>query len=457
MPFSKFHAFMILQAIMLAFVAFAFAWSVHQEYMLVTSASLAAIWIMQVVLLIRYLNKINRNLTRFVQTFRYDDSGYFFDEKDTDQSFRELYTSFNYITAAFNKVRMEKQSEHQLFRSIFEQVGVGIFVFDDTGLVKVVNKSFLDLFRLNSISHINKLDLLEEGITKRIFQMKPGRQELMWFNSLKTEEFEHSETIQVLALMQEIKQENYSLKLVTFQNIEEQMEQNEIAAWEKLIRIFSHEIMNSVSPINLLTSNLIDMFQYEGKVKKAAELSDNEISDTLSGLQAIRKRGYGLSNFVETYRSIRKLPPPFLTDIRIEELFSRITSLLEPMIRELKVTLSTTIKPDDHLIRADEKLVEQVLINLVKNAVEALSGTDRPSIILDSYIIHERHIIQVRDNGRGIPPDVMENIFIPFFTTKEDGSGIGLTFARQVMKLHHGSIRVNSHPGKGTVVTLAFR
>lgn len=457
MTYSKFYAGLILQAIMLACVAFAFAWSVHQEYMLVTSASLAVIWIMQVILLIRYLNRTNRDLTRFLQTFHNDDSGSLFNENETDQSYRELYSSFNFIITAYNKLRMEKESEQQLFRTIFEQVSVGVLVFDEAGLVKLVNQSFLDLFRLNSISRIDKLDLLEDGIKKRIFGIQPGSQELIRFSPLQKQEFEQSETRQILALMQEIKQENYSLKLVTFQNIEEQMEQNEIDAWEKLIRIFSHEIMNSVSPINLLTSNLIDMLQHEGKVKKAAELNDNIISDTVSGLQTIRKRGYGLSNFVETYRSISKLPQPFLADVRVKELFSRVSFLLEPMIQKLKVTLVTTIKPDNHSIRADETLVEQVLINLVKNAVEALSGTDKPLIIMESNIIHDRHIIQVRDNGRGIPPDVIEKIFIPFFTTKEGGSGIGLTFARQVMKLHHGTIRVSSDPGKGTVVTLAFR
>ncbi len=457
MAFSKFQAGLVLQAVLLAFVAFAFAWSVHQEYMLVTSTTLAIICVLQVILLIRYLNRINRDLTRFLQTFRFDDPEISFDEKDSDQSYRDLYSNFNIITRAFHKVRMEKESEHQLFRSIIEQVGVGVLVFDSTGLVKLANKSFLDMFRLNSISHINKLEMIEEGFTKRLFRMKPGRQELIRFKYRQTEEFEQSEINQVVGLLQEIRQEDTGLKLITFQNIDEQIEQKEIDAWEKLIRIFNHEIMNSVSPINLLTSNLIDMFQYEGKIKKVSELTDPIISDAMLGLQTIKKRGQGLSHFVETYRSISKLPPPVLTDLRIKELFGRISVLLEPMIRELKVELITMSKPENHIIHADEKLVEQVLINLVKNALEALTRTHEPSIILESYSTGDRHIIRVKDNGKGIPPDMMENIFIPFFTTKEGGSGIGLTFARQVMKLHHGNIRVSSESGNGTTVTLVFR
>ncbi len=457
MAFSKFQAGLILQAILLALVAFAIAWSVHQQYMLVTSTSIGIIWILQVILLIRYLNRMNRDLTRFLQTFRFNDSGIFFNEKDTDRSYRDLYSSFNIITTAFQKVRTEKESEHQLFRAIFEQVGIGVLVFDETGLVKLGNKSFLDMFRLTSISHINKLEMLEEGFTEKLFNMKPGRQELIWFRPGQTGEFEPPGINQVLALMQEIRQENNILKLVTFQNIEEQIEQKEIDAWEKLIRIFNHEIMNSVSPINLLTSNLIDMFQHEGKVKKVSELDDPMIQDALLGLQTIRKRGLGLSHFVETYRSISKLPPPVLTDLFIKELFNRISTLMEPMIQGLKVEMVTRSKPANHMIRADEKLVEQVLINLVKNTLEALTGTHEPSVILESYSTGDRHIIQVKDNGKGIPPDMMENIFIPFFTTKEGGSGIGLTFARQVMKLHHGNIRVSSESGNGTTVTLVFR
>lgn len=457
MAFSRFQAGLFLQVILLAFVAFAFAWSIHREYMLVTSTSLAIIWIIQIIILIRYLNRTNRDLTRFLQTFRFDDSGIFFDEKDTDRSYRDLYSNFNIITRAFQKVRMEKESEHQLFRAIFEQVGIGVLVFDETGLVKHANKSFLDMFRLTSISHINKLEMLEEGFTERIFKMKPGRQELIRFRPGQREEFEQSVTNQVVALMQKIRQEDAGLKLVTFQNIEEQMDQREIDAWEKLIRIFNHEIMNSVSPINLLTSNLIDMFQHEDKVKKVSELNDRMIHDAMLGLQTIKKRGQGLSHFVETYRSISKLPPPLLTDLIIKELFSRVVTLLEPMVRELRAELVTSCKPENHIIRADEKLVEQVLINLVKNALEALTGTGEPSVILESYTTGDSHIIQVKDNGRGISTDIMENIFIPFFTTKEGGSGIGLTFARQVMKLHHGNIRVSSEPGKGTTVTLVFR
>jgi nitrogen fixation/metabolism regulation signal transduction histidine kinase len=457
MAFSKFQAGLILQAVLLAFVAFAFAWSVHQQYMLVTSISIAIIWILQVILLIRYLNRINRDLTRFLQTFRFSDSTVFFNEKDSDKSFRNLYSNFNIITSAFHKVRMEKESEYRLFRAIFEQVGIGVLVFDETGLVKLANKSFLDMFRLTSINHINKLEMLEEGFTERIFKMKPGRQELIKFRPGHTDEFEQSVTNQVLAFMQEIRQEDAGLKLVTFQNIEEQMDQKEIDAWEKLIRIFNHEIMNSVSPINLLTSNLIDMFQHEGKVKKVSELDDSMIHDAMLGLQTIRRRGHGLSHFVETYRSITKLPALLLTDLRIKELFNRISVLLEPAFRKVKVHLITRNIPENHMIRADEKLVEQVLINLVKNALEALTETHEPSVILESFATGDRHIIQVKDNGRGIPPDIMENIFIPFFTTKEGGSGIGLTFARQVMKLHHGNIRVSSESGKGTTVTLAFR
>ncbi|KPK83638.1 MAG: hypothetical protein AMS27_12350, partial [Bacteroides sp. SM23_62_1] len=290
MVFSKFKAGLILQAVLLALVAFAVAWSVHREYMLVTSTSLAIIWIVQIIVLIRYLNRTNREVTRFLNTFRFDDTGIFFDEKDTNRSFHDLYSDFNMITRAFEKVRMEKESEHQLFRTIFEQVGVGVLVFDETGLVKLVNRSFLDMFRLDSISHINKLEMLEEGLAEKLFKMKPGRQDLIRFSRVQTGEFDPPGINQVLAFMQEIRQEDASLKLVTFQNIEEQMDQKEIDAWEKLIRIFNHEIMNSVSPINLLTSNLIDIFQPEGRVRKVSELNDYMINDALLGLQTIRKR-----------------------------------------------------------------------------------------------------------------------------------------------------------------------
>jgi signal transduction histidine kinase len=198
------------------------------------------------------------------------------------------------------------------------------------------------------------------------------------------------------------------------------------------------------------------MFEEEGKIKPANKLDDTTIENSVLGLKTIRKRSIGLSKFVETYKSLTQIPKPNFTEIKTNQFFMHIQTLMQDELNNNGIKLKCNTDSQEFVIKADEKLIEQVIINLIKNSVQALSETENPEITIDAIKINEHIQIQVIDNGAGISPEVLDNIFIPFFTTKEKGSGIGLSLSRQIMHLHGGNITVKSEPNVETVFTLIF-
>jgi nitrogen fixation/metabolism regulation signal transduction histidine kinase len=244
--------------------------------------------------------------------------------------------------------------------------------------------------------------------------------------------------------------------LISLQNITSEIDRSEVDAWQKLIRVLTHEIMNSVSPIKLLSGSLIEMFEENNTIKPINELDNKTIEDSVLGLKTIRKRSDGLSNFVETYKNLTQIPKVKISEIKINQLFEHLNTLLKDDLNAKNIGFIINCNPSNLVLNADEKLVEQVLINLIKNASEALKNIEHPIINLNAETSNDLVHIIVSDNGPGISSDIAENIFIPFFTTKEKGSGIGLSLSRQIMHLHNGSISVKSEPNIETVFTLQF-
>lgn len=223
------------------------------------------------------------------------------------------------------------------------------------------------------------------------------------------------------------------------------MEEKEIEAWQKLIRVLMHEIMNSIAPITSLASSALDLV----KGKEDDAFDSETITDVYNSLETIEKRGHGLINFVDSYRKLTHVPKPTFSEIDVSELFERISSLLKNEIEAQNVAFHTAVSPENLELIADRGLIEQVLINLIKNAREAVVGVDKALVRIEAGInLKSRVEIKIMDNGPGISPEHQERIFIPFFSTKETGSGIGLSLSQQIMRLHHGSISVNSIPGK---------
>ena len=450
MVFKRYRFLVIIQILCIAATTLAFFWTTQQEYMLITSSSLVLFWILQIVYLFWYLQKINRDLLKFITALRYDDVSISFDkDKNVDPYFQNLYTELNTIITEISTVRSDKESEHQYFQNTVKHINTGIIAFDEKGKVEICNNSTLELLNLNKLSNIADTEISKAGLSDTFRNIKPGTTKLL---KLVIE----NDIIQLSIKAANFKIKERNIKLLSLQNIKTEIDQSEVDAWQKLIRVLTHEIMNSVSPIKLLSGSLIEMFEENNKVKTINEIDNQTIENSVLGLKTIRKRSSGLSNFVETYKSLTQIPKAKFSEFKVCHLFDHINTLLINDLAQKSIQFEYNCNPNDLKLYADEKLIEQVLINLIKNASEALLNCDNPSISLNAELINDLVQIKVKDNGPGISTEVLDNIFIPFFTTKEKGSGIGLSLSRQIMLLHGGNMSVKSDPEKETVFTLQF-
>lgn len=449
MVFSKFRIYIIVQVILIALNTFVLFWTLEQEYMLITSSSLVILWIVQIIYLIWYLQRVNRDIIKFITAIKYDDVSISFNKNQKiDKAFENLYKELNQIIHDISEVRSDKESEHQYFQNTIKHIGIGIIAFNEKGKVEICNDALLNLFKLKSINNIYDINNIQAGLTDKLINTKPGNTNLIKLNI-------DNEILQLSVKAAKFKIKAREIKLLSLQNIKTEIDQSEVDAWQKLIRVLTHEIMNSVSPIKLLSGSLIEMFEENNKIKTIDEINNTTIENSVLGLKTIRKRSDGLSNFVETYKSLTQVPKPHFTELKVCNLIDHIDTLLKNDLNQKGIEF--TKKCDlETTINADEKLLEQVLINLIKNSSDALLHTTSPNIKLMVENINDQVLIKVVDNGPGISNEVMENIFIPFFTTKEKGSGIGLSLSRQIMHLHGGNISVKSEPNIETIFTLKF-
>jgi nitrogen fixation/metabolism regulation signal transduction histidine kinase len=381
---------------------------------------------------------------------RYDDVSISFNkDKNVDPYFKNLYKELNNIISEISTVRSDKESEHQYFQNTVKHINTGIIAFDEKGKVEICNNSALTLLNLSNLNNIIDTEKTQIGLSKTFKNIKPGTTKLLKL-------IIKNDIIQLSIKAADFKIKERHIKLISLQNIKTEIDQSEVDAWQKLIRVLTHEIMNSVSPIKLLSGSLIEMFEENNKIKTIHEIDNKTIENSVLGLKTIRKRSDGLSNFVETYKSLTQIPKAKFSEFKVCKLFEHISTLLKSDLEQKSIQFEYNCNPVDLVLYADEKLVEQVLINLIKNASEALLNCNNPKINLKAELVNNLVQLKVSDNGPGISTEVLDNIFIPFFTTKEKGSGIGLSLSRQIMLLHGGNISVKSTPNTETEFTLRF-
>ena len=312
-----------------------------------------------------------------------------------------------------------------------------------------MNEAAKRLLRLEYVQNIHALDRVKVGLTEQCMQLTPGKQDMVKI-------IREHEILSLSMRAAEFKMQQRHIKLISFQNIKNELDEQELDSWQKLIRVLTHEIINSVSPITLLSSTLVKMFEEEGKPRKLSNLQQEQIENAFQGLQAINKRSKGLSRFVESYKSLTKIADPIITEVNVEDLFTRIIILTKNADNSQNVIVEYDVLPKKLLVHVDEKLIEQVLINLLKNAMEA-GGLKRDlKISLKAYEYNGNIKIEVTDNGPGISDEVIDNIFVPFYTTKKEGSGIGLSLSKQILRKHGGNLEVISEEGEGArfIITL---
>jgi len=397
---------------------------------------------LQAYLLIRYLNSINHKLEQFFIMHLSGDVTTSFSASGRKDEFEGLYNYFRRVNDKLETSRVESEIRNNYFKTIVDHTSTGLISFTMEGRVELFNDAARKIFRINVLRTLDKLDRFKDGFSDTLKAIKPGESQLI--NLIIDDDL-----IQLSTRKAIFRTGNIDLHLVSFQNIKSELEQQEIESWQKLIRVLTHEIMNSITPIITLVATLTRIFRHKdtGQIKAIGELTEHNLEKTMRGLDIIENRGNGLVHFVRNYRSVAILPKPEFQILNLNDMFTRIKELHEEILEEKKIRVSIECPQSLH-IQADGKLIDQVLINLFKNAMEAVNGIPAPKIRMSAQNTDNQTVIEVEDNGAGITDYAMQHMFVPFFTTKEGGSGIGLSLSKQIIRMHGGSIGVQSSPGK---------
>ena len=419
------------------------------EYL--TLINLIVILIIQLFYLFRKFNLLNSELLTFFESIRSHDSGLIFQKKTGDGKLDAIYRHFDDINLKINEIKIESIKSNLHFQNLVEHVNTGIIQFDDKGNVEVMNKVAKDFFQCGDIKKLRSLDQKVPEISKKILSLNPG--------TSKSIKIIINESLAVLNFkITEFKVEGKSKKLVSFHNIKEELELNETDSWKKLIRVLTHEIMNSTAPISSSIKVISSLLRHEetDKIKSMDELSKEDITNTVRGLEIIEERSEGLNQFVKSYRELTKNIEPYFSDFKIIEIFKSVDFLFAEDFKNAKIKFQFQVQPEGLILKADKNLVEQVIINLVKNSIESTRDMMKREICLESFEQNNKISIRVTDTGEGISMEESDKIFIPFYSSKEEGSGIGLSLSRQIMQMHNGSITFESKQGTKTEFILKF-
>jgi len=450
MVYRNFYINVIIRIAFIFFTSLWLAYEIANPPFVYTILFLGSILLIQTYGLIWYVNKTNRELSRFFTSLRDKDSSFSVVGKEKGGSFRELADTLNETAALLKEARIEKESQYQYLQYIVEHVTIGLISFSANGKVALINDAAKKLLGIKSLMRLDQLNAIMDGSDRVLDEMNPGEQTVLRMTI-------NNELLQVLIRTTAFKFHNEQLKLISLQDFRQELEEQEIKSWQKLIRVMTHEIMNSVTPITTLTLAIKRCLTRDEEIGSAEELSDENIRDAVINADLIEERSKGLIDFINNYRSISRIEKLELLSVKIAKLLKSASSLFKEDLEKPGIRINQRIVPEDLVFSMDEKLIQQVLINLVKNSIEALRKTEGGRIELNAFReMDGTPVIEVSDNGEGIPQEILDDIFIPFFTTKKDGNGIGLSLSRQIMRLHRGSIYVASEPGKKTSFFLKF-
>lgn len=404
----------------------------------------------QVKLLIDYLDRSNENIASFLDSIRFDDLSYSFKTESDDPLVRRLHRELNEAMLKLRTSRREKDSEYLFFKNIVMHVGIGLIVFREDGKIEIFNSAARRLLKTNHARNISDLGEISEMLVQVFLKLKTGGRELF---RLKIGD----DVVQLSVYAIELTLRGENVKLISLQNIQSELEEKEMEAWQNLVRVLTHEIMNSVTPISSLAGIVEEELKEHMAVHEAAPLTPDQLHDIHLSLQTITKRSEGLIHFVKEFRSLTSVPKPRPVVIPLKPLLDELGVLHRKELAEKNIQFDISVYPEDLTLSADKNMIEQVIINLLKNAMQAFEDQERKRIQLKAYLTEKsRPVIAVTDNGSGIDPEALDKIFIPFFTTKKSGSGIGLSLSRQIMRQHQGTLTVKSTVGKGTEFFMRF-
>jgi nitrogen fixation/metabolism regulation signal transduction histidine kinase len=443
---------LVVRVLLLAATLTLLAFLVYKNDFLFVAIALALLAVFQVCSLIYFTEKTNRDISRFLQSIRYDDTSRTFTSEGLGSSFHELNEAFSQVVRKLQEARSDMEVHSRYLNTIIQHLGIGLLVYKPDGTVILINNAAKKLLKVAGLNDIHNLRQASPELVDTLLTLKHGDKKLEKFQS-------EGETgyLSIFARTFLMREEKYVL--VSLQNIQAELEEKEMEAWQNLIKVLTHEIMNSITPISSMAATMLDMLGTAEKESDPAgeALSRGELEEMSEALRTIHHRSQGLMNFVNSYRNMTLIPKPRFRLISLTEFFRRVENLMSHKLSDHGIAFQWSVEPETLELTADPDLMEQVMINLLLNAIRAVAGRRNPGIRLSAVLSPEgKVIIAVEDNGVGIVEEALEKIFIPFFTTNKQGSGIGLSLSRQILRLHNATISAKSLPDQGATFTMRF-
>jgi nitrogen fixation/metabolism regulation signal transduction histidine kinase len=400
--------------------------------------------------LVSFINTANKKIKYFFESVSNEDSNLSFPVDEKNPTIREIYRNMNRVNRQIRQLKIENINQEQYFRALIEHLAIGIVTFNDKGFVLHSNEPARKMLRAAVLTHIRQIERTDRKLYQAVKNIKPSERQLV---PLYTEWGE----VQLSLKATSFRSGSDELTILSIQDIRSELDEKEVESWMKLIRVLMHEIMNSITPITSLSESLSGIYLEDGKPVSPDHLTSKAVSTTLQGLNVIKTQGRGLMSFVDSYRKLTGIPQPDKQLFKVACLLERIKVLYGSLGGNERIELSFDLEDPDLQIYADQDLISQVLINLLRNGLEANENNPEARIFIHAGLDNEqRPEICVSDNGPGIPEENLDEIFVPFFTTRRNGSGIGLSISRQIMRMHGGNLRVRSSRGKETVFCLNF-
>lgn len=441
MAFKKFNYLLIIRITIVILIPLALGLVISQGISPYLIAILGITELLLVIELISFLNRSNRQIHYFIQAIKNNDTAIHFPFKTRNAVINDLNQSLNELNVVLQNTRLKNEIRERYFSEIIQHIGTGVIVCDEKGFVSEVNPAALELFGLQTLTHLSQLDRVDPRFKTELLQLSSLQKQVITLRK-------PNEQVQIITRYSIIKLKDEDVKLITLQDIRGELERKELDSWVKLIRVLSHEIMNSLAPVTSIAQSLKSIWKHKTE-NEEWPASDETVESTIKGLEVIGEQGEGLIRFVQSYRMLTKVPEPHLALVSIHNLSERLSILVSPMKEEYGVMIRFQYPKNDFQVQMDEQMIIQIIINLVKNAAEAL--TDTPSALITiacKPMANGETEISVTDNGPGIPDEILEEIFVPFFTTKPNGTGIGLSHSRQNIRALGGTINCTSKPGK---------
>jgi len=423
-----------------------------------STGGIGIVIILQVASLIHYVNNTNYSLVKFLEALKNEDYSVYFSPSKKGDSFAKVFDDFNLIIKIFKRNKIEKEAQYKYFKHILEHVNLGIIsikkedLFNEQSNEEIffLNKAASDILQQPQHKYWHRMANHVPWLTKEIKKIADGGKILVDLG-------DEMERKQLSLEVVEIRLLNTPYLIISFQDIRSEIEQKEIEAWHNVIRVLAHEMLNSFTPVSSLASTMKTLTENEkGEALKLDQMEDEDILDINMAATTIKKRSDGLLDFVKDYRTISNVPIPKLSKINVKQFLLTIQLLMKTALKEANIELILLPMPSNTIIHADNKLIEQVLINLINNSIHALEGIEQPCIKISCIVEPNKTVILVTDNGHGIEEDILNQIFIPFYTTKKNGSGIGLSLSKNILKKHGGNLLVSSETGVNTTFSIIF-